>query len=55
MPDEVYGEVAGHFDSPQLAALVVAITAINAWNRVILAGAPKRSASHEAWSRPVAA
>lgn len=40
VPDEVLRGAAGRFDGPELAALVVAITAINAWNRVILAGPP---------------
>ncbi|HEY1833318.1 MAG TPA: carboxymuconolactone decarboxylase family protein [Solirubrobacteraceae bacterium] len=34
VPDEVWEEAARHFDEPQLAALVVSIAAINAWNRV---------------------
>jgi AhpD family alkylhydroperoxidase len=32
--DEVWEEAARHYDQPQLAALVVAIAAINAWNRL---------------------
>lgn len=32
--DEVWGEAAKHFDDTQLAALVVAISTINAWNRI---------------------
>ncbi len=32
--DEVWGEAARHCSAPQLAALVVAIAAINAFNRV---------------------
>jgi AhpD family alkylhydroperoxidase len=34
VPDEVWQEAARHYDEPQLAALVVAIAAINAWNRI---------------------
>jgi AhpD family alkylhydroperoxidase len=34
VPDEIWEEAARHYDEPQLAALVVAIAAINAWNRV---------------------
>ena len=34
MPDEVWDQAARHDDEPQLAALVVAIAAINAFNRV---------------------
>jgi AhpD family alkylhydroperoxidase len=32
--DEVWDEAARHYDEPQLAALVVAIAAINAFNRI---------------------
>jgi AhpD family alkylhydroperoxidase len=32
--DDVWQEAARHFDEPQLAALVVAIASINAWNRL---------------------
>lgn len=34
VPDEVWDEAAHHYDQPQLAALVIAIAAINAWNRI---------------------
>jgi len=34
VPDDVFGEAARHFDEQALAALVVAIAAINAWNRL---------------------
>jgi AhpD family alkylhydroperoxidase len=34
VPDEVWGEAARHYTEPQLAALVVAIAAINAFNRL---------------------
>jgi alkylhydroperoxidase family enzyme len=34
IPDEVFDEAAKHYDGPALAALVVAIAAINAWNRL---------------------
>ncbi|MFC9467323.1 carboxymuconolactone decarboxylase family protein [Streptomyces coelicoflavus] len=33
VPDEVYGKAAEHFDEPELAQLIAAITTINAWNR----------------------
>ncbi|MFG2678518.1 carboxymuconolactone decarboxylase family protein [Streptomyces sp. NPDC048392] len=33
VPDEVYERAAGHFDEPELAQLIAAITVINAWNR----------------------
>jgi AhpD family alkylhydroperoxidase len=34
VPDEVWAEAAAHFTEPQLAALVVDMAAINAWNRL---------------------
>lgn len=34
VPDEVWEEAARHYDESQLAALVVAIAAINAFNRI---------------------
>lgn len=34
VPDEVFAEAARHYDEPALAALVVQIAAINAWNRL---------------------
>jgi AhpD family alkylhydroperoxidase len=34
VPDEVWDEAARHYDEPALAALVVAIAAINTWNRL---------------------
>ncbi len=34
IPDEVFHEAATHYDERALAALVVAIAAINAWNRL---------------------
>ena len=37
VPDEVWEETARHFDEPALAALLVAITTINAWNRLNVA------------------
>jgi AhpD family alkylhydroperoxidase len=33
VPDEVYDHAAGHFEEAELAALIAAITVINAWNR----------------------
>lgn len=38
VPAEAYEQAAEHFPGPLLAQLVVVITAINAWNRVMLAG-----------------
>ena len=34
VPDDVWDNAAHHYDSPQLAALVLAIAAINTWNRL---------------------
>jgi AhpD family alkylhydroperoxidase len=34
VPDEIWNEAARHYDEPALGALVLAIAAINAWNRV---------------------
>ena len=34
VPDEVWDEAARHYDEAQLAALVIAIAAINAFNRI---------------------
>ena len=34
VPDEVWDEVARHYDEGQLAGLVLAIAAINTWNRI---------------------
>ena len=32
--DELWDEVARHYDEPQLSGLVLAISAINTWNRL---------------------
>jgi AhpD family alkylhydroperoxidase len=37
VPPEVYDQAAQHFDEPELAQLIWAITAINAWNRIAVA------------------
>lgn len=34
VPDEVWEQAARHYDEQQLAALVVSIATINAWNRI---------------------
>ena len=34
VPDDVWDSAARHYDETQLAALVLAIAAINAWNRL---------------------
>lgn len=35
VPDEVWEEAARHYSEPQLAALMVSIATINAWNRLM--------------------
>jgi len=35
VPDEVWEEAARHYSEPQLAALVVSIATVNAWNRLM--------------------
>jgi AhpD family alkylhydroperoxidase len=37
VPDDVWTEAARHYDETQLAALLVSIAAINAWNRLMVA------------------
>ncbi|GAA4888753.1 carboxymuconolactone decarboxylase family protein [Streptomonospora salina] len=37
VPDAVWQEAARHYDEPALAALVVAVATINAWNRIAVA------------------
>lgn len=37
MPDEVWDEAGRHYTEPQLAALVIAIVTINAYNRANVA------------------
>lgn len=34
VPDEVWEEAARHYDDSQLAALVISIATINAWNQI---------------------
>ena len=34
VPDEIWNEAASHYDEPALAALVLSIATINAWNRI---------------------
>ncbi len=37
VPDDVWAEAARHYDERALAALVIAIAAVNAWNRLNIA------------------
>lgn len=39
VPDEAYLEAAEHFQADHLAQLILAIVAINAWNRIAIASA----------------
>jgi AhpD family alkylhydroperoxidase len=34
VPDEIWEDAARHYDEPALAALIIAIATINAWNRL---------------------
>ncbi len=36
MPDDVYEEASRHFDEKTLVGLIMAIVAINAWNRIAI-------------------
>jgi AhpD family alkylhydroperoxidase len=38
VPDEVYDRVRSHFSEKELADLTLAVAAINAWNRLSIAG-----------------
>ena len=50
LEEGVLAEAAAHFPPAELAALVVAITAINAWNRIMLAsgGRPRHAEGNAA-------
>jgi AhpD family alkylhydroperoxidase len=37
VPDKIWDEAARHYDEPALAALLIAIAAINVWNRLNVA------------------
>jgi AhpD family alkylhydroperoxidase len=47
VPDELWTEVAGHYDEKALAALIVSIAVINMWNRL---NVPVRQVAGAAWS-----
>jgi len=38
VPDDVYGEAKQQFSEKELADLTLAVSAINAWNRLLIAG-----------------
>ena len=37
VPDDVYEQAAAHFSEKELAAVIMAVVAINAWNRISIA------------------
>lgn len=46
VPDSIWDEAADHYDEEQLAALLMAIAAINAWNRLNVAARNSPAARH---------
>jgi AhpD family alkylhydroperoxidase len=48
VPEEVWNEAAGHFDEPQLAAIVLTVGLVNLFNRVNVA--VKEPADHPSWA-----
>lgn len=36
VPDEVYADAAKHLDNKELAAVIMAVVAINSWNRIAI-------------------
>jgi len=60
VPDEIWNEAARHYDGKKLAALVLAIATINAWNRLNVAtrqvaGEWIKSAESQKWLESVPA
>ncbi len=60
VPDDVWNEAARHYDERALAALIIAIAAVNVWNRVNVstrqvAGEWIKSAEARAWVEQAAA
>ena len=60
VPDDVWNEAARHYDERALAALIIAIAAVNVWNRVNVstrqvAGEWIKSAEARAWVEQTAA
>jgi AhpD family alkylhydroperoxidase len=53
VPDEVWDEAARHYDERQLAALVLAIAAINAWNRLNVATRQISGEWVDRWVTPI--
>lgn len=52
VPDAVYAEAKAHFSDPDLVNLSIAITSINAWNRMAIAFRAERS--HKPAADPIA-
>jgi AhpD family alkylhydroperoxidase len=52
IPDEIWEEAARHYDESQLAGLVVAISSINAWNRINAASRQITGEWVEQWIAP---
>ena len=52
VPDDVWDEAARHYDQSQLAALVITIAAINAWNRINAATRQITGSWIEQWITP---
>lgn len=52
VPDDVWDEAARHYDDAQLAALVLAIAAINTWNRLNVATRQVSGDWVERWIAP---
>ena len=46
VPDDVWDEVARHYDEPALAALTISIASVNLWNRL---NAATRQMAGTAW------
>ncbi len=51
MPDEVYDEAARRFDESELASLIWAIVAINAWNRLAISSRSPEPGSYQPGQR----
>jgi alkylhydroperoxidase family enzyme len=47
IPDEIWDEAARHYDKPALAALMIQIVLINAWNRF---NVPTRQVAGAVWT-----
>ncbi|MGI8329720.1 carboxymuconolactone decarboxylase family protein [Actinomadura scrupuli] len=47
VPDEIWAEAARHYDERELAALLISIASVNAWNRL---NAATRQVAGTAWS-----